>query len=74
MATLVEGEELCLTRVVKLCKALEIGKASKQFVDQAGASLNRLSQHQINKNSCHQQYKKEQRGSNNNKGGSESWS
>ena len=53
-AAQVEGGELSLHRVVKLCEALEMGKASKQFVDQAGASLNRLSDHQKNKSAGRQ--------------------
>ena len=66
-----EGGELSLARVVKFCEALEMGKASKQFVDQAGASLNRLSEHQKKKSQGRQKGRPEVKPSQgNNTGGS----
>ena len=48
-AAQVEGSELSLTRVTKLCEALEMGKQSQQLVNSASGSLNRMSAHQRKK-------------------------
>ena len=41
-----EGGELSLTRVVKLCEALEIGKTSQDLISSNNGSINRVSEYQ----------------------------
>ena len=54
-ATQVEGGELSLPRVIKLCEALEMGKQSQHLVNSSAASLNRISEYQRSKNAGRQQ-------------------
>ena len=56
-AAQVEGGELSLNRVTKLCEALEMGKASSTLVNSASGSLNRMSAYQRQKTDGKQQHK-----------------
>ena len=48
-AAQVEGGELSLTRVVKLCEALEVGKLSQEMLTNNNGSINRMSEYQVRK-------------------------
>ena len=48
-AAQVEGGELSLTRVVKLCEALEVGKLSQEMLTNNNGSINRISEYQVQK-------------------------
>ena len=60
-AAQVEGGELSLARVTKLCQALEMGKQSQQLVNSAAGSLNRLSTYQQNKQGAKNQPRQDQK-------------
>ena len=53
-AAQVEGGELSLHRVTKLCEALEMGKQSQQLVNSTAGSLNRISTYQQQKSGARQ--------------------
>merc|ERR1712082_579207 len=53
-AAQVEGRELSLSWVTKLCEALEMGKQSQQLVNSIAGSLNRLSTYQQQKSGARQ--------------------
>ena len=61
-AAQVEGGELSLVRVIKLCEALEMGKVSQEMVHSANGSINRLSEYQSKKGQSRQGGRERERG------------
>merc|ERR1712082_488581 len=67
-AAQVEGGELSLVRVVKLCEALEVGKVSQDLITSTNGSINRVSEYQQGK--AGKRTGKREQGSGGAKGGS----
>ena len=64
-AAQVEGGELSLTRVIKLCQALEIGKDSQQLVSNSSPQLCRISTYQKGKQQKSTNHNKDNKNSQN---------